>query len=268
MRFLILPLTIIAQQLYSNHTIHYKGDSGLDLFIIEDQIIKAGETGFVRTGLRLLLMMIIMNLLVILLLAVPGGIFDAGFRGELRIPFDNIKDYDYELKIGQRYVSLTGYDGKPVSFSLVDQLDETDRGERGLGSTGLGPVVLGNTGEETRSKSLNQALVNETRTSLSRVVPLSTNRTSESQLVKSMKPLTGQSEKSLKSRTPLNSFIFPQASNVQVFNIMSSDSQALLVNVLPSKSLTERVDIAKSVIITSIPENESRNNTSLNITKT
>uniref|UniRef100_F0X3S6 Uncharacterized protein n=1 Tax=Cryptosporidium parvum TaxID=5807 RepID=F0X3S6_CRYPV len=68
MRFLILPLTIIAQQLYSNHTIHYKGDSGLDLFIIEDQIIKAGETGFVRTGLRLLLMMIIMNLLVILLL--------------------------------------------------------------------------------------------------------------------------------------------------------------------------------------------------------
>ncbi|WKS76294.1 hypothetical protein CPCDC_1g3860 [Cryptosporidium sp. 43IA8] len=244
MRFLILPLTIIAQQLYSNHTIHYKGDSGYTI---------VGRSSISKSPLRL---------------AVPGGIFDAGFRGELRIPFDNIKDYDYELKIGQRYVSLTGYDGKPVSFSLVDQLDETDRGERGLGSTGLGPVVLGNTGEETRSKSLNQALVNETRTSLSRIVPLSTNRTSESQLVKSMKPLTGQSEKSLKSRTPLNSFIFPQASNVQVFNIMSSDSQALLVNVLPSKSLTERVDIAKSVIITSIPENESRNNTSLNITKT
>ncbi|KAH8582992.1 deoxyuridinetriphosphatase [Cryptosporidium sp. chipmunk genotype I] len=246
MRFLILPLTVIAQQLYSNHTVSYKGDSGLDLFVVEDQIIKARETGFVRTGIKIAALTddneptscTVVGRSSIsktpLRLAVPGGVVDAGFRGELRIPLDNIKDFDFELKVGQRYFSLTGYDGKAVSISIVDKLDETERGESGLGSTGYG--------------ILNKALNNRSKTSLNPIVPLSTGKTLKSEPVESMRPLVIRSNKSSKSQTPSNSFIFPQAATVQVINIMSSEAQNLLLNI-PGSKIVEKTDNARSIFV-------------------
>ena len=65
------------------------------------------------------------------------GLIDAGYRGELQAPLDNISDDDYLIKKGTRLFqivnpALTSFRHIEVSESL----SETQRGEGGFGSTG------------------------------------------------------------------------------------------------------------------------------------
>lgn len=48
----ILPTSKEIEQLYLNHGTFHEGDSGLDLFVVEDQIVKAGETAFLKLGIK------------------------------------------------------------------------------------------------------------------------------------------------------------------------------------------------------------------------
>lgn len=64
------------------------------------------------------------------------GVIDSGYRGPLIVMFDNISDFDYTINAGDRIAQLwitPSYRFKP---QVVDTLDETDRGEGGLGSSG------------------------------------------------------------------------------------------------------------------------------------
>ena len=47
----ILPLKEEARALYDGHCTFHEGDSGLDLFILEECTIKPGETKFLRLGI-------------------------------------------------------------------------------------------------------------------------------------------------------------------------------------------------------------------------
>ncbi|KAF8822134.1 dUTP pyrophosphatase [Cardiosporidium cionae] len=49
----ILPLSSHVRELYAKYegSVH-KGDSGLDLFVVEDQTIQPGETAFVKLGIK------------------------------------------------------------------------------------------------------------------------------------------------------------------------------------------------------------------------
>ena len=49
---------------------------------------------------------------------------------------DNIKNYDYQIKAGQRLFQLVAPDASPISYEIVETLSETDRGSGGFGSTG------------------------------------------------------------------------------------------------------------------------------------
>ena len=42
----------IAKEYYNNHNFYHKGDSGLDLFILEDIEISLGETKFIDLGIQ------------------------------------------------------------------------------------------------------------------------------------------------------------------------------------------------------------------------
>lgn len=48
----ILPLSEEVEDLYRKHGTFHEGDSGLDLFVIRDETIKAGETAFLKLGIR------------------------------------------------------------------------------------------------------------------------------------------------------------------------------------------------------------------------
>ena len=65
------------------------------------------------------------------------GIIDSGYRGPLMAAFYNTKKEPVTIESGDRIVQICMPDlSYNFSVTLVDNLDETERGEGGLGSTG------------------------------------------------------------------------------------------------------------------------------------
>ncbi len=65
----------------------------------------------------------------------PGTI-DADYRGELSILLANLSNEPYEVQDGDRIAQLVVAKCEHVNWQAVDELDETMRGEGGLGHTG------------------------------------------------------------------------------------------------------------------------------------
>ena len=64
------------------------------------------------------------------------GIIDAGYRGHIMVPVDNISNEDYIIKKGERLFQIVHPSLKPIEVELTDTLSETERGSGGFGSTG------------------------------------------------------------------------------------------------------------------------------------
>ena len=144
MNLKIQTLNDIATELYTNHGHFHIGDSGLDLYIIEEITIQPGETAVLRLGIKCeneydQSYFIIPRSSIAktpLRMANSIGLVDAGYRGELMAMVDNIKDEPWTVCIGDRLFQIIANDLAPISFSLVESLSETERGEGGFGSTG------------------------------------------------------------------------------------------------------------------------------------
>lgn len=63
------------------------------------------------------------------------GLIDAGYRGTIKLAVDNIRDYSFEVKRGDRLCQAVAFDGKPLTFGLVEDLPDSERGTGGFGST-------------------------------------------------------------------------------------------------------------------------------------
>ncbi len=66
----------------------------------------------------------------------PGTI-DADYRGEIGVVLINLSQEDFTINDGERIAQLVVARYEPVEFSLVETLDETERGEGGYGHTGV-----------------------------------------------------------------------------------------------------------------------------------
>ena len=64
------------------------------------------------------------------------GVIDSDYRGEIMVALHNDTGFDQTIQNGERIAQgiLQFYMGQ--DYKLVDDLDETDRGEGGFGSTG------------------------------------------------------------------------------------------------------------------------------------
>jgi dUTP pyrophosphatase len=71
----------------------------------------------------------------------PGTI-DSDYRGELKIILINLGDQTFDVRRGDRIAQLVLAPVVRATWLKVDELDETQRGEGGFGSTG-GVVALG-----------------------------------------------------------------------------------------------------------------------------
>ena len=69
------------------------------------------------------------------LLNTPGTI-DADYRGEIKIIMANLGDEAVMIEDGERIAQLVICPVVKAKIALVDELDETERGEGGFGSTG------------------------------------------------------------------------------------------------------------------------------------
>ena len=144
MNIKIKPKSVAVESMYKNHGHFHEGDAGLDLFIIENQIINPGDTSMIKLGISCenmdqkpyLLMPRSSISKTPLRLCNAIGLIDAGYRGEIMAAVDNIKHESYEVEKGQRLFQLVSMDGGPIYFELVDILSTSKRGEGGFGSTG------------------------------------------------------------------------------------------------------------------------------------
>ena len=66
------------------------------------------------------------------------GVVDSGFSGSIRVKLYNHSDEDYMFSRGDKITQLVLlYIAKPENgFEVVDNFDETERGDNGFGSTG------------------------------------------------------------------------------------------------------------------------------------
>ena len=144
MEILIKPLNKIAEDFYLNHNHFHEGDSGLDLYILENQIFKPGETNKIKLGISCeaknnksyFLFPRSSISKTPLRMANSIGLIDAGYRGEIMAVCDNIKDFEFKINKGDWLFQLVSSALSAINFKIVDKLSETDRGSGGFGSTG------------------------------------------------------------------------------------------------------------------------------------
>jgi len=137
-------LSIKARDFYENHGHFHDGDAGLDLYVLEDMVIKAGDTVLIKLGIACepidgkayYLMPRSSISKTPLRMSNSIGLIDGGYRGEIMASCDNIKPFDYQITKGQRLFQLVSSDTSPISYKISDELSDTSRGGGGFGSTG------------------------------------------------------------------------------------------------------------------------------------
>ena len=66
----------------------------------------------------------------------PGTI-DADYRGEIGVIIANLSDSDFTIKSGDRIAQMVIAKYEKIAWKVVDKLDDSLRGNKGFGSTGI-----------------------------------------------------------------------------------------------------------------------------------
>ncbi|TXH08236.1 MAG: dUTP diphosphatase [Candidatus Moraniibacteriota bacterium] len=122
----------------------HPGDAGMDLFSVEDLVIAPGARASVPTGIAIALPDGYVSLVWDKSgpshkfgVKTLGGVLDSGYRGEYLIGLVNLGQEDFEIKKGQKIAQLLIQRVERPDIEEVDELEETIRGARGFGSTGV-----------------------------------------------------------------------------------------------------------------------------------
>jgi len=65
------------------------------------------------------------------------GLIDSDFQGELKVPLWNRSSDEYCVKPGDRIAQMILVPVKQAKLTVVEEFDETDRGTKGFGSSGV-----------------------------------------------------------------------------------------------------------------------------------
>lgn len=123
------------------------GDAGADLCAAHSTTLLPGEFKLIPTGIAMAIPLGYVGLIHprsglaakhgITVLNTPGTI-DSGFRGEIKVILINHSQEVYNIERGERIAQLVIQKVEGAFFEPVDELDTTDRGNGGFGSTGKG----------------------------------------------------------------------------------------------------------------------------------
>ena len=124
----------------------HKGDAGMDLYSIEETIIKSNEIKLISTGLKT---EIPLNYEIqirpksglaikhgITVLNSPGTI-DSGYRGEIKVILINHSEKDFLIEKNSKIAQMVLKKVEQAEIIEVTELNETTRSTGGFGSTGL-----------------------------------------------------------------------------------------------------------------------------------
>lgn len=121
----------------------YMSDVGYDVYSIEDVVIPPGKTVWARTGIklgmprRLYCKVFGRSGLAGKGIHVGAGLIDSGFRDEIKICLVNTSAEEWKGETGTRIAQLV-FEKKPLVELVAGKVrNDTQRGKRGFGSTGL-----------------------------------------------------------------------------------------------------------------------------------
>jgi dUTP pyrophosphatase len=119
-------------------------DIGLDLKACETVSLKPMEQKIIKTGIKMRIpdgyvglirdrAGIVSNMNV----HTAAGTFDPAYRGEVSIVLINMGEEEVEMEEGMRIAQMIILPVARVKIKVVETLSETQRGEKGFGSTGI-----------------------------------------------------------------------------------------------------------------------------------
>ena len=117
-------------------------DAGADLYAMYGQVVPAKESAVFDTGVHIEIpagyvgMVKSKSGLNVKRGITSEGVIDAGYTGSIVVKLYNNSGYDYTVVKGDKLTQLVIMPIVTPSFVQVDELDATERGSGGFGSTG------------------------------------------------------------------------------------------------------------------------------------
>lgn len=124
----------------------HEGDAGLDLYAVEDIVLNPGERGLVHTGIQIELPqnteaqirprsgLALKN--GVTTLNSPGTI-DEGYRGEIGVILINHSNEIFKVEQGMKIAQMVIKPVFKVDIIETTELSDSERKERGFGSSGV-----------------------------------------------------------------------------------------------------------------------------------
>jgi len=119
------------------------GDAGMDLYSIEDLVIKPGARASVKTGIAIKIPEGYVGLFWDKSgishkfgIKTLGGVIDSNYTGEYIVGLVNLGQEDYVIEKGQKIAQVLFQKVETPEIEEVAKLEETNRGKKGFGSTG------------------------------------------------------------------------------------------------------------------------------------
>jgi dUTP pyrophosphatase len=124
----------------------HKTDAGLDLYSREDKVVPARGSAVFDTGVHIELPCSMMYRTAGFLKSKSGlnvnhgitsdGVIDVGYTGSIKVKLINHSYEDYRVKRGHKISQLVILPILTPELEEVDSLEETERGNKGFGSSG------------------------------------------------------------------------------------------------------------------------------------
>ena len=120
----------------------HETDAGLDLYAVEAQVIAARGSAEFDTGVHIELpkgtvgMLKSKSGLNVIHGLTSEGVIDVGYTGSICVKLYNNSDYDYKVEKGDKISQLVIMPILTPTLELVEDLEATERGNGGFGSTG------------------------------------------------------------------------------------------------------------------------------------
>ena len=121
----------------------HETDAGLDLYATEDKLVPCcGGSALFDTGVHVQLPPFTAGFLKsksglnVKHGITSEGVIDVGYTGSIVVKLYNHSDTAYRVRRGDKISQLVVVDVHLPSIQIVDELDDTERGSNGFGSTG------------------------------------------------------------------------------------------------------------------------------------
>lgn len=136
-----------VQKLHENAKIPsfaHDADAGMDIYCLENVSIEAGQRVQIRTGIALGVPLGYVGLVWDKSglaqkagLTILGGVVDSGYTGEILILMHNTGDTDHFFSAGDKITQILIQKVEHPQIVEVPALQESVRGDKGFGSTGI-----------------------------------------------------------------------------------------------------------------------------------